>query len=206
MLSAYLLTSLRPLIMLIMKYSCINYSYGTRGRTKNLFRLYLSDMSHCTVVNGEKPTLRSVNCGVPHGSVLGPLFFVIYINDLHRAVGEDYVRLFADDAALFLWNWNLTTLIESTETKFTDLQKQINHKLWEYKFYLALSTNLYKTLLIVSVQALWKLNVFLLLNIWEYVWMKYCIGVNMWIIKPYEIQNNITIIKGSLLCLCILKK
>ena len=62
-------------------------------------------------------------------------FFVIYINDLHRAVGEDYVRLFEDDAALFLWNWNLRTLIESTETKFTDLQKQINHKLWENKFY-----------------------------------------------------------------------
>ena len=53
--------------------------------------------------------------------MLGPLFFALYINDLHRAVGEEHVRLFADDTALILWNRNLTTLVESAKAKFIDL-------------------------------------------------------------------------------------
>ena len=96
-------------------------SYGIRGHVNNFFRSYLNDRSQFTEVNGEKSTRRSVKCGVPQGSVLGPLFFALYINDLHRAVGEEHVRLFADDTALFLWNRNLTTLVESAKAKFIDL-------------------------------------------------------------------------------------
>ena len=96
-------------------------SYGIRGHVNNFFRSSLNDRSQFTEFNGEKSTLRSVKCGIPQGSVLGPLFFALYINDLHRAVGEEHVRLFADDTALFLWNRNLTTLVESAKAKFIDL-------------------------------------------------------------------------------------
>ena len=45
--------------------------------------------------------LMPVDCGVPQGSVLGPLFFVIYINNIHKAIQYSKVRLFADDTNLF---------------------------------------------------------------------------------------------------------
>ena len=52
------------------------------------------------VTNGVQSDIVFVKCGVPQGSVLGPLFFLLYINDLYRAVGCNAVKLFADDTSL----------------------------------------------------------------------------------------------------------
>ena len=52
------------------------------------------------VLNGKSSNWLSIYAGVPHGSVLGPLFFLVYINDLVENVGSD-AKLFADDTSLF---------------------------------------------------------------------------------------------------------
>ena len=52
------------------------------------------------VLNGKTSEWKGVLAGVPQGSVLGPLFFLIYINDLCDNLNSD-VRLFADDTSLF---------------------------------------------------------------------------------------------------------
>ena len=54
------------------------------------------------VINDAKSSLGKIECGVPQGSVLGPLFFTIYSNDIQNAVGPENLRLFADDTALFM--------------------------------------------------------------------------------------------------------
>ena len=54
-------------------------------------------------------------------TVLGPLLFALHINDIHRAVGKDNIRLFADDTALFMCNANLNTLISDVASKFNGL-------------------------------------------------------------------------------------
>ena len=52
------------------------------------------------VSNGKSSNWSSISAGVPHGSILGPLFFPVYINDLVENVSSD-AKLFADDTSLF---------------------------------------------------------------------------------------------------------
>ena len=68
-----------------------------------LIHNYLQDRTQVTIVNGIKSMPASINCGVPQGSILGPLLFLIYINDL-ASCSVFEVRLFADDACLILDN------------------------------------------------------------------------------------------------------
>ena len=78
--------------------------YGIRGHANKFFNSYLSNRSQFTTVNGISSNPRRINCGVPQGSVLGPILFLIYINDLHRCVNQALTRLFADDTNMILSN------------------------------------------------------------------------------------------------------
>ena len=60
----------------------------------------LSNRSQYVSINGYESGLAAINCGVPQGSVLGPLLFLLYINDLNQAIQFDKVDHFADDANL----------------------------------------------------------------------------------------------------------
>ena len=61
---------------------------------------FLSNRNQRALLNGQVSTWSSVNAGVPQGSILGPLLFLIYINDLSDNLSSD-VKLFADDTSLF---------------------------------------------------------------------------------------------------------
>ena len=75
------------------------FHYGIRGIPLKLIKNYLSNRSQIVSVNGKKSTSDYITCGVPQGSILGPLLFLLYINDLPDYSGFD-IRLFADDACL----------------------------------------------------------------------------------------------------------
>ena len=77
------------------------HQYGIRGHVLSWIRAFLGSRSQRVVIDGEESESIPVTSGVPQGSVLGPILFLVYINDLPDEV-RSQVRLFADDTALYL--------------------------------------------------------------------------------------------------------
>ena len=84
---------------------------------ESLIGSHLSKRKQFTLINGVDSSVCGVKCGVPQGSVVGPLRFALYINDIYRAVGKDNIRLFVNDTALFMYNANLNGLISDVSSK-----------------------------------------------------------------------------------------
>ena len=83
--------------------------YGFRGKIWNLLKSYLENRKICTIVDQKVSKFFKVTHGIPPGSVLGPLLFLLFINDLPQASNFD-ATLFADDANLHISHQNPDTL------------------------------------------------------------------------------------------------
>ena len=73
---------------------------GISGSLLKLFQNYLNDRNQRVVLNGSFSEFFSIESGVPQGSILGPLLFLIYINDLEKNIKSNII-FFADDTMLF---------------------------------------------------------------------------------------------------------
>ena len=128
--------------------------YGIRGVANNWFKSYLSNRTQYVTIQGNDSETEQTKHGVPQGSVLGPLLFLLYINNLHIAIRYSKVYHFADDTNLLninlspkqmqkhvnidlklLYKWLLANKISlnSTKTEVIFFHKT-GHPINEYNF------------------------------------------------------------------------
>ena len=93
--------------------------YGIRGSALDLFKSYLSNRSQFVEYNNVQSTKQDITCGVPQGSILGPLLFLLYINDLALVSSKLFSLLFADDSNMFLTGKDPNELIKTMNTEIT---------------------------------------------------------------------------------------
>ena len=116
--------------------------YGIRGQALALLESYLSDRSQYVSYGGYESEKGRVECGVPQGSVLGPLFFILYVNDMVRASNELELVLFADDTNIFCKGRNHNELFEKVNRGLLAISKwfrcnklTLNLKKTEYVYF-----------------------------------------------------------------------
>ena len=121
--------------------------YGIKGTELAWFKSYLTNRTQFVSYNGTNSGTLSITTGVPQGSILGPLLFIIYMNDIHNASSKFHAILFADDT-------NLTSTLCSFDVNIDNncnslqLSTNINKELKNIQIWLEinkLSLNVKKT-------------------------------------------------------------
>ena len=100
--------------------------YGVRGERAKLLESYLSRWMQYVCYGGFESEKGLVECRVPEGSVLGPLFFLIYVNDMVRACSDLDLVLFADDTNIFAKARNSDELFQKVNKGLQELRNGLD--------------------------------------------------------------------------------
>ena len=96
-------------------------AYGTSEDGLRWFRSYLTGRRQRVLINGLASIWRPVERGVPRGSILGPLLFCIFVNDLPERINQCSVSLYADDTTLYHSSKDSTKLKNTLESTLDDV-------------------------------------------------------------------------------------
>ena len=100
----------------------LNY-YGIRGTANNWFHSYLTKRFQCTRYKSCTSDLKEIVCGVPQGSLLGPLLFILYINDLSTATNLFSYILYADDTNIICSDQNINSLCKKVNENLAKISE-----------------------------------------------------------------------------------
>ena len=95
---------------------------GVRGQSLEWFKSYLSNRYKAVFINGVLSAHEQIKCGVPQGSILGPLLFLIYFNDLSSIIDFATTRMYADDTNLTFAACSIPELQEQISVDFQCLK------------------------------------------------------------------------------------
>ena len=98
--------------------------YGIKDRNYGWLKSYLSNRRQFFQINEkEKTSLETISCSVPQGSILGPLLFLLYVNDLKNASNILDPIMFADDTNLFFTHKDITYLFQIVNQELEDIKQ-----------------------------------------------------------------------------------
>ena len=103
--------------------------YGLSQTAKRWFSSYLLGRRQLVDFNGTWSTLASTSTGVPQGSIIGPLLFIIYMNDIHVASDKFNAMIYADDTSLLRSLCSFNVSVQRNNTNITELSSNINLEL-----------------------------------------------------------------------------
>ncbi len=100
--------------------------YGIRGVALDWFKSYLNNREQFVCINGHNSSRKQIAYGVPQGSILGPLLFIIYINDLPQISNLAKFIMYADDANIFITGKTLDEIYSKFDIISTILLKWVD--------------------------------------------------------------------------------
>ncbi len=99
----------------------MNEQFGIDGTELKWFESYLTKRQVC-FVNGHTSSPRQITCGVPQGSILGPLLFLLYINDMPKCLKSTTPCVYADDTEIFASSHDYDSLVKNLNNDLKNLQ------------------------------------------------------------------------------------
>lgn len=107
---------------------------GIRGVAHNLFKSYLSDRKQCVKIDDTYSSFELIKCGVPQGTVLGPILFILYINNLLTIGTSGHIISFADDTVILYTSSSWEDLKLKIQSEMNNIIDWFNHKLLTVNF------------------------------------------------------------------------
>ena len=95
--------------------------YGFRGVAPDWFKSYLSNRKQFVRYQMHDSNYKIINCGVPHGSILGPLLFILHINDIVNTTSLLELILFADDTTLLFSHQDIASQNDIINNKLQEI-------------------------------------------------------------------------------------
>ena len=102
------------------------YRYGVRNTESKWFQSYLSDRQHLCKVNGISSNFQYIKCGVPQGSCLGPLLFLLFINDIPLSLHDSKMTMYAHDTSLAYDSNSIDDMTKAMNTELESLRKWLH--------------------------------------------------------------------------------
>ena len=96
-------------------------AYGIRGISGNWFKSYLHNRQQYCSLNGKKSNKREVTCGIPQGSCLGPLLFILYLKDFKKSLKYSKANIYADDTNVTLTSNDKEKLVADAQAELLNI-------------------------------------------------------------------------------------
>ena len=102
------------------------YKYDIRGVAYDWIESYLEERKQYVSFNKHDSRTMDIKCGVPQGSILGPLLFLIYVSDRSNVSSISFTLLFSDDTNVFVTGKNLSNLFSTMNSELVRLSEWMN--------------------------------------------------------------------------------